>query len=325
VACPALELACGVTVDDEVKRASTAPWSAGDLIAGQFVIRRLLGAGGMSSVWDAYDQILCRPVALKITHTRALSAPLLTHEARALSAIKHSGLPVPYHVGLHHGWTFLAIERLFGVTLSQRLHEDPTAPPLTVAETVRILAGVAEVLIAVHAAGMSHHDVKPDNVMLGADGRVVLLDFGIMVPEIDTTHAGDSGTPTYLAPEVMIGALRRGEAHRLDIYAFGVMAFEMLAGRPPFYSTDLATLMRMHVCEAPPDLCTLRSDCPPALAALIDSCLAKCPSSRPDSIELVHWELLALQRSAAEQRRGSSNHATPRRSPSAYPVARSAG
>lgn len=322
MALPAVDVACPVTVDGEPNPTPTAPWSIGDQVD-QFVIRRLLGAGGMSSVWDAYDQVLCRPVALKTTHRRDLSHPLLTHEARALSAIKHPGLPVPYHVGQHHGWTFLALERLFGVSLADRLHADPTSPPLTIADTVRILAGVAEILMAVHAAGMSHHDVKPDNVMLCADGRVVLLDFGIMVPEVDTSNAGDSGTPTYLAPEVMVGALRRGEAHRLDIYAFGITAFEMLAGHAPFRSTDLATLMKMHVCELPPDLCALRPDCPPALAQLIDSCLAKSPSARPHSIELVLWDLQALMRGA--QRSGSSTQATPRRSPATYPVARSSG
>lgn len=271
------------------------PWDTGDLVAGQFSVRGQLGYGGMSSVWDAYDQVMCRPVALKTTHDPALAASLLTHEARALSAVRHAGLPVPYQIGTHQGWTFLAIERLFGVTLNQRLHHDPTAGKLPIADAVRILAAVTDVLVAVHAAGMVHHDLKPDNVMLCSDGRVVLLDFGIMVPEIDSAGAGDSGTPQYLAPEVMVGALRRGEAHLLDIYAFGVMAFETLAGHPPFHAADLDTLMKMHVCQAPPDLRALRPDLPDALVTLIDSCLAKCPRERP-SIEQVRWELAALQR-----------------------------
>lgn len=285
------------------------PWDVGDLVAGQFAVRRLLGSGGMSSVWDAYDQVLCRPVALKTTHDQSLSTSLLTHEARALSAVRHPGLPVPYQVGSHHDWTFLAIERLFGVTLNHRLHHDPSAGRLPIADVLRILAGVAEVLVAVHAAGMVHHDIKPDNVMLCSDGRVVLLDFGIMVPEVDSTGAGDSGTPQYLAPEVMVGACRRGEAHLLDIYAFGVMAFEALTGRPPFHATDLTALMKMHICQAPPDLRSLRPDTPEPLVTLIDACLAKSPRERPASIEEVRWELAALQRPARVRTRTTTGGA----------------
>jgi serine/threonine-protein kinase len=272
------------------------PWQPGDVVGGQYAIRKQLGVGGMSTVWDAHDRLMQRPVALKTTLERDLSATLVTHEARALAAIRHPGLPVPLTVGCHEDWTFLALERLFGVTVEDRLElRDPGKPAFAIAEAVRVLIAVADVLVAVHAAGMAHHDVKPANVMLCAGDRVVLLDFGIMLPEVVAADASVSGTPRYLAPEVVREALRPGQARLVDIYAFGVMAFEMLAGKPPFHSADVDEIMRMHAFDRVPDLLSQRGDVPVALADLIDACLAKAPGDRPTTIDQVLWELRAVE------------------------------
>lgn len=278
------------------------PWRAGDVIDNQYVIRKQLGQGGMSSVWDAYDNVFQRAVALKTTHNRNLSAKLAIDEARALAAIRHPGLPVAHSIGRQRGWTFLVLERLYGVTVEHvMLHPERHGARISVVEAVRILVGVADVLSAVHAAGMAHHDVKPANVMLCAGGRVVLLDFGIMIPEVDAAAAMASGTPRYLAPEVVLESLRPGQAHLLDIYALGVMAFELLAGRAPFAADTFEMLMHMHICERPPDLLALRPEVPVALADLIESCLAKSPTDRP-AIDQVLWALRACGRTSAQNR-----------------------
>jgi serine/threonine protein kinase len=278
------------------------PWRAGDIVDDQFVIRKLLGQGGMSSVWDAYDKVFQRAVALKTTHDRELGAKLLTDEARALAAIRHPGLPIAHSMGRQRGWTYLVLERLYGVTVEHvMIKPERAGGRISVVEAVRILVGVAEVLSAVHAAGMVHHDVKPANVMLCAGGRVVLLDFGIMIPEVDAAAAMASGTPRYLAPEMVLESLRPGQAHLIDIYALGVMGFELLAGRPPFHADCLEKLMHMHICDRAPDLLELRPETPVALADVIDGCLSKSPADRP-GIDQVLWALRACGRTAAQSR-----------------------
>jgi serine/threonine protein kinase len=278
------------------------PWRAGDIVEDQFVIRKQLGHGGMSTVWDAYDKLFQRAVALKTTHDREISTRLVTDEARALAAVRHTGLPIAHSIGRQHGWMYLVLERLYGVTVEHvMLHPERAGTRMSVVEALRILVGVAEVLSAVHAAGMVHHDVKPSNVMLCAGGRVVLLDFGIMIAEVDAAATMASGTPRYLAPEIVLESLRPGQAHLLDIYALGVMAFELLADQPPFHADRVEDLMHMHICDRPPDLLALRPEMPVALVDLIDSCLSKSPADRP-AIDQVLWGLRACGRTAVQSR-----------------------
>jgi serine/threonine protein kinase len=137
--------------------------------------------------------------------------------------------------------------------------------------------------------------------MLCAGGRVVLLDFGIMIAEVDAAATMASGTPRYLAPEIVLESLRPGQAHLLDIYALGVMAFELLADQPPFHADRVEDLMHMHICDRPPDLLALRPEMPVALVDLIDSCLAKSPADRP-AIDQVLWGLRACGRTAVQSR-----------------------
>jgi eukaryotic-like serine/threonine-protein kinase len=191
---------------------------------------------------------------------------------------------------------------LYGVTVEHAiLHPDRPNARISVVEAVRILVGIAEVLSAVHAAGMVHRDVKPANVMLCSGGRVVLLDFGIMIPEVDAAAAMASGTPRYLAPEIVLESLRPGQMHLLDVYSLGVLGFELLAGRPPFHADSLDALMHMHICARPPDLLELRPEMPLALVDLIDACLAKSPADRP-AIDQVLWGLRACGRTASQSR-----------------------
>jgi serine/threonine protein kinase len=272
-------------------------WDEGDVVANQFLVRRQLGAGGMGSVWDAYDKLMKRAVALKTTYDKERGHTTLLREARALAVVRHRGLPIAYSIGTHRGWTFMAFERLFGATLEQQLQQKTGSKRgFLVEDAVRILVELADILTTVHSLGMAHLDVKPANVMLCADQRVVLLDLGIMLAEVEVDGPIESGTPRYLAPEAYAGDIRPGEARLLDIYAFGVTAFEMLAGIPPFRSDSLTGLARAHLQALPPDLRSMRSDVPPALAMLIDACLAKSPHDRPASMENILWDLRWLLR-----------------------------
>jgi serine/threonine-protein kinase len=278
------------------------PWRAGDVVGRHFRVREILGSGGMSAVWEADDVSLRRRVALKVTHDAEHSHELMAHEARALAAVRHPGLPTVHELGTHRKWTFLAMERLYGVTLEQRQHQRlRRGPAFEIEEAAAILASVAEVLAAIHSAGMAHHDLKPANVMLCDRGRTVLLDLGIMVPEIDVAYAADCGTPRYLAPEAIVREMKPGMAYRADLYALGIMAFEMLTGRPPFESSTFVELCHDHLVTPPPDVRELRPDAPRAFATLIDACLAKSPDDRPAAADLVAWELRGLSRPLARR------------------------
>jgi serine/threonine protein kinase len=275
------------------------PWRVGEVVADQYVIRKQIGLGGMSTVWEAHDRVMRRTTALKTALTRESASSLLVREARALAAVNHPGLPVPYTVGTYRGWTFLAFERLFGASLEHRIHDErpSTRQAFSIADALHVLVGLADALAAVHGAGIVHHDVKPANVMLCAGGRVVLLDFGIMIPEVEAATGQVSGTAHYMAPEMLTGAIRPGNAHLLDVYAFGVLAFEVLAGRVPFDHDDFHALMRLHVTAPIPDLRDLRPDVPAALADLVATCMAKCPGDRP-TMEQALWDLRGLRRQA---------------------------
>jgi serine/threonine-protein kinase len=257
------------------------------------VVRRVLARGGMSIVYEAEDTLLRRRVAIKAAHDPEVGAAMLLHEARALAAIRHAGLPAIYGVGAQDGATYLAFERLYGATLEDRLQRGGV---LAADEVVRILSGVADVLAAVHATGMVHHDLKPGNVMLCAGDRVVVLDFGIMVPQVAAGDAARCGTPRYLAPEVILDRVAPGRGTAIDVYAFGVMAFEMLAGRAPFEDLDVVRVLEHHVGTPPPDLAKLRPDMPVALTTLIQACIAKSIHERPDSIASILWELRGIAR-----------------------------
>jgi serine/threonine-protein kinase len=171
---------------------------------------------------------------------------------------------------------------------------------MDLAEALPVLTAIADVLSAVHAAGMAHRDLKPGNVMLCPGFRTVLLDFGIVLPEVSAADMARCGTPRYLAPEVISGRVAPGRAHLVDTYAFGTVAYETLAGRPPFDASSTVELLEKHLRAVPTDLAELRRDVPPRLVSLIMSCLAKDPSERPEDMEAVSWELRSHQRRQVE-------------------------
>jgi serine/threonine-protein kinase len=146
---------------------------------------------------------------------------------------------------------------------------------------------------------MAHRDLKPGNVMKCAGDRLVLLDFGVAVAEVDTSYRETfCGTPRYVAPEAIRGTIAPGQAYQLDVYAFGAMAFEMIAGRPPFAGRSLPELLDRHVSDPVPDLSRIRGETPGELVALVHACLAKDPRERPVSMAAIAWELQGCRRHA---------------------------
>jgi serine/threonine-protein kinase len=268
------------------------PWEPGDRVAG-YVLRTSIGHGGMSTVWDAWDVELCRCVALKVVEDPHESDALL-NEARALAAVKHPGLPTVYALGVADRRRYLVLERLYGENLFQRLQRGPASFEL--GEALGLLITIADILHAVHQAGMVHHDVKPANIMLCREQRTVLLDFGVMLPEVRAAHAPRCGTPGYVAPEVVLDTVCPGRARQVDMYAFGVVAYEMFTGCPPSAGADLVALLENHAFAPPPDLRTTRADLPDSLGALVHACMAKDPDDRPADMDAVAGELRQLRR-----------------------------
>jgi serine/threonine protein kinase len=274
-------------------------FAIGDKIGDSYRIIGVLGRGGMAQVFEAEDLLLNRRVAIKVA-LDPTDALLIRREAQALATLRHPAIPTVYNLSAHRGLRYFVFERLYGVTLEQRMiaaaltgidSDAGPGPGLHVDEALTILTGVAEAMCVVHAAGLAHRDLKPGNVMLCSDDRIALLDFGIVLPEIEVTSSVPCGTPRYMAPEGITATVAPGRAYLLDVYAFGAMAFEVLTGHTPFEGEDVTCILERHLLEAPADLAVLRPDAPPALVRVVHECLAKDASARPSSFAEIAWQL----------------------------------
>lgn len=282
---------------EPVARASLPPlFEAGQVIGGHFEILSLLGSGGMAQVWEARDRELERRVALKVAKPDS-SAPPLRKEAQALAAFRHPSLVTVHAMGQHEGTDFIVMERIFGVSLARKLRERREENrPLTLTEALRILRAIAEGLAVVHRAGLAHRDVKPENVMLTPDGRVVLMDFGLVVPEYDSELRGFvAGSPPYMAPETLRDEVVRGGGPLVDVYAFGATTFELLTFEAPYACAEsLNHLFAMHLEGRIPSVRDKRPEVPEELDQLIQEMLAKDPASRPQSAQGIAWQLKGI-------------------------------
>jgi len=182
----------------------------GEVVAGIYEVRGLLGAGGMGEVYEAHDRVLNRNVALKVVHP-SIDGEYLLREGRALAAIHHPGIVAVHTMGTHRGVSFLVLERVRGLSVDRLLEERRArGERFGVSEALELLVAVADALTVVHRAGLAHRDVKPANVMLAPGGRVVLMDFGLVLPYSDRDgHSDIAGSLLYMAPEALSGANRR--------------------------------------------------------------------------------------------------------------------
>jgi len=258
---------------------------------GRYRIVALLGKGGMGSVYDAVDTVLRRNVALKlVSATDEISTARMAREARASAALAHPNVIVVYDSGEIDGVTFIAMERLSGKTLRERLR----AKDASLDERTRWLACVARALAAAHRASLVHRDVKPENVMICDDGVVKVLDFGIArrptnetedatIPAL-TTEGMLVGTPRYAAPEQIRGEDLDGRA---DQFAWGVMAFEVLAGRRPWTGTDLALVLAQMLTTEAPSLRELAPEVPEQVERVVLRALSKDRALRYASMDAI--------------------------------------
>ncbi len=265
------------------------PW-VGRLVAGRFRILELIGKGGMGVVYRAIQEPVERPVAIKLLHPERGPDPRLKarflREARAISRLTSPHTVTLYDFGEVDEDLYIAMELLEGRTLSRRVRDDG---PLSVAEAVHVVSGIAASVAEAHAAGLVHRDLKPENVFLatthGDDAFVKVLDFGLAAPTIPTgdrltTEEAVPGTPSYMAPERIQG---NGCDPSSDVYSIGVIFFQILTGRRLFKGRTSAEIMTAHLRSEPPRLSDVRPelDVPDELVALIWRCLAKHPALRP--------------------------------------------
>jgi serine/threonine-protein kinase len=267
---------------------SARAFTPGELVGGTLEVRGLLGRGGMGCVFEAFDRSLLRMVAIKVAGEHPDAPPVL-EEGRALAAISSPSIVTVYGLGHHRGLDYLLMERIYGVSLDDRLEDQRArAQPLPLADALQLLTALAEGLAVTHQAGIVHWDLKPSNVMLTPSGRVVLLDFGIFVPAFAAAQAPMfRGTPAYSAPEAIRGRVEPTEAFLVDAYALGVLGFELFSGQLPFDAPTVEALWELHEKSPPPPLHALRPDAPDEVAVVIAELLAKEPADRPPSMQEV--------------------------------------
>ena len=275
----------------------TSSWVIGETI-GNFKVADRLGRGGMGEVFLAHQTSVGTRVAVKILRPEVSAdqeyVSRFFNEARAVERIQHAGIVKIFDCGYTTGGqAYLIMEFLEGETLAARLQR---VGRLGLAEIGDIGRQIASVLAATHGAGITHRDLKPDNIYLVPDRelargeRVKILDFGIAkltdtIASSSPRTIGTMGTPAYMAPEQWGDASKVDR--RADVYSFGCVAFEMACGRPPFLVTTIAEACAKHLHELPPRARTIVPDLPQPLDDLLARLLEKSPDARPQSMQEV--------------------------------------
>jgi len=260
----------------------------GELLGETYEIRAVLGHGGMGQVFDAWDTGLARRVAIKANFPDTTFS--VRTEAQALAAVRHPGVVSVYALGTHGGVDYMVMEHVSGVTLAHHLERLDSEGGLPLAERLGILIAIGDGLAAIHRAGVSHGDVKPENVLLSASGRTVLTDLGLVRAAYEPDSGLVAGTPAYMAPEIVSPAIAKAGWHLVDEYAFGVLCYRMLVGEEPFYSANDLELLLMHTTEPVPKL---PEKIPRRLSELVVQLMAKEPTDRPATMDAVVWQLRA--------------------------------
>src|SRR5262245_13778191 len=309
---PAIEIAArAMAGEPHIEASNKSMWSliAGSQI-GAYRLLEPLGRGGMGEVYLALDTRLGRKVAVKSLRaeftTDAERLRRFEQEARAASALNHPNIITIHEIGETDSIHYIVTEYVEGETLRQRLTSAPQIR-LKLSETIGIAAQIAAALAAAHEAGIIHRDIKPENVMVRRDGIVKVLDFGLAKltepssPAVSTqattlarnrTDTGMvMGTPRYMAPEQA-----RGEKvdARADIFSFGVVIYEMIAGRAPFTGATASDCIAAILKEEPPELSETNQKVTPQLEKIVRRCLEKNPERRFQSASDLCFALEAL-------------------------------
>jgi serine/threonine-protein kinase len=253
---------------------------------GEYEIQGELGQGGMAVVLLAHDIALDRKVAIKVMHPAMVFGDGMVErfkrEARTAASLSHPNIIPVYAVREAEGLLFFVMKLIPGTPLESVMHE---LGPLPLPMVEAILGQVGSALSYAHRKGVVHRDVKPANILIDEDGWAVVTDFGIAkVAETEglTITGMAVGTPTYMSPEQALGGEITGAT---DQYALGVVAYEMLGGKPPFAGGNSMALMYAHCNEEPAPLSELRPDCPAPLREVVERMLQKQPADRWPSMD----------------------------------------
>jgi tetratricopeptide (TPR) repeat protein len=276
-------------------------------LSGAYTIERELGGGGMSRVFVADEFRLGRKVVVKVLSPElaaGISAERFQREIRLAASLQQANIVPLLSTGESGGLPYYTMPYVEGESLRHRLG----AGPLPISDVLRVLGEVARALQYAHDRGIVHRDIKPDNVLLSG-GTAVVTDFGI-AKALSASRTGPGGatltqlgtsigTPAYMAPEQAAGD--PNVDHRADLYALGCMAYELLAGQPPFHGRTPQRVLAAHMSEPPEDIATRRADAPAALSQLVMRLLHKDADERPQSAAEVILALNAVTSGAGMQ------------------------
>jgi serine/threonine-protein kinase len=248
----------------------------------RYEVQGRIGVGGMAEVWRGYDRTLNRTVAIKTLLPQfARDASFVNRfrrEAQAAARLNHPGIVSVYDSGTDGETPYIVMQFIEGRTLADYLASGKTIPPMKAAQVAK---EIAEALAAAHAEGVIHRDIKPANVMVTRDGKVLVMDFGIARlisgPETAPQTSAVLGTASYLSPEQAQG---QSVDARTDIYALGVVLYEMLTGRPPFTGDSPMAIAYKQVNATPEAPSSVNPDVPPELDAVVMRALSKNPANR---------------------------------------------
>jgi non-specific serine/threonine protein kinase len=267
-----------------------------------YVLVERIGEGGMGVVWKALDSTLGRHVALKVLPDDVAADPerlaLLQHEARALAALNHPNIVTLHSVEETDGIHFITMEMVEGSTLAQLIPPEGMPPDEIIRYALRITDGLA----AAHAGGVIHRDLKPSNIIVGTDGRLRILDFGLakrgaLRAEPGLTDSATETLSTLTQPHRLKGTLRymspeqlRGEPtdHRSDLFSLGVVLYEMATGSPPFRGETTLEVISSILREELPPIAESRPGFPEGLERIVAGCLVKDPARRCQSAAEIH-------------------------------------
>ncbi|MEV7614010.1 serine/threonine-protein kinase [Streptomyces sp. NPDC089799] len=279
------------------------------VIADRYQLATVLGQGGMGQVWTAYDRRLDRRVAVKLLRPDKVAGPgtvaeelrrRFVRECRVTAQVDHPGLVTVHDAGSDGDDLYLVMQYVEGADLADHLAENEPYPwPWAVSVAAQLCA----VLSAVHAVPIVHRDLKPRNVMVRPDGTVLVLDLGVAsVMDTDTTRLTNTGTPigspAYMAPEQAMGG---AVGPYTDLYALGVLMYELLSGSVPFAGSTALGVLHRHLYEPPLPVRQVRPEIPHQLEALLLHLLAKDPQDRPGSAQEVYEALVPLLPTAGSQ------------------------
>src|SRR5512136_333883 len=263
---------------------------------GRYEIKGEIGRGGMATVYHAYDPRFEREVALKVLPREMLHEPQFRtrfeREARTIAMLEHSAIVPVYDYGEEEGQPYFVMRYMTGGALSDRMKKGP----LSVAETARMISRIAPALDEAHSKGIIHRDLKPGNILFDQFNEPYVSDFGIaklFASQTNVTGSAIIGTPAYMSPEQAQGENIDG---RSDLYALGVILFEMLTGQQPYHGDTPMSVVVKQITDPVPHILDFKPDLPPDVELIIEKAMAKDRNERFQNVRSLAEALNAVAR-----------------------------